>query len=531
MPRNVVNLDALIPREDFAIKDNKGKTSGTAVEKIDIHHLDDHFLVSGLRKPDFQRETAHWSPTKVVDLIKAFIDGDLIPAVILWQAGEYVFVIDGAHRLSALIAWVRDDYGDNLQSLKFFGNRISDEQKKIADRTRKLVKTQVGAYAEFVVAKSNPENVSEEMQGRIRGLAVNFITAQWVTAADAKAAENSFFKINQSATPIDPTERRILKSRKSPNAIAARSITRAGTGHKYWSDFEQERQDKIEELGKHLYNALYEPPMGDGAVKSLDLPVAGRGYNALPFVFDLVNQTNEIKIADSTKSTQVDKDVLQDDSDGSKTVEFLERVRYFIDRITGTAAACLGPHPAVYFYTQSGSFQASSFLAFVMLIEWLETYDRLKAFADARGGLEQFLIRNKEHIGHIVHKYGSGQRSIVPIRDYFKRILEHIWAGKEGDQLEAALKDEENFAFLFVPRPTNYRASDVPTGKPFGRATKSAAFMKEALGTVTVCQICRGAIHRNSLQIDHIERKEDGGTADMKNAQISHPFCNSTYKG
>jgi hypothetical protein len=88
MSTNVVNLDALVPREDFEIIDEKIGTLVSGVDKIDIHHLDNHFFLRTLRKPDFQRETAHWSPGKVVDLIKAFLSGQLIPAVILWQAGR-----------------------------------------------------------------------------------------------------------------------------------------------------------------------------------------------------------------------------------------------------------------------------------------------------------------------------------------------------------------------------------------------------------------------------------------------------------
>src|SRR5262245_49707111 len=115
---NVVNLDALIPRGDMA---EPSDPAAVKLEKISIAHLDDQFFAVALRKPDFQRETAHWSPEKVCDLIRAFIDGDLIPAVILWQRGRNVFIIDGAHRLGALMAWVRDDYGDGRQSQEYFG--------------------------------------------------------------------------------------------------------------------------------------------------------------------------------------------------------------------------------------------------------------------------------------------------------------------------------------------------------------------------------------------------------------------------
>jgi hypothetical protein len=88
MSTNVVNLDALIPRDDFAVDD--GPQTANPGERIGIAHLDGQFFVSDLRKPDFQRETAQWTPTKVVDLIRSFLDADLIPAVILWRAGRKV---------------------------------------------------------------------------------------------------------------------------------------------------------------------------------------------------------------------------------------------------------------------------------------------------------------------------------------------------------------------------------------------------------------------------------------------------------
>ena len=117
MSTNVVNLDALIPRDDFAVDETPSRA--IPPDRINIAHLDGHFFAGDLRKPDFQRETAQWSPAKVVDLIRSFLDADLIPAVILWRAGRSIFVIDGAHRLSALLAWILDDYGDRKKSLDY----------------------------------------------------------------------------------------------------------------------------------------------------------------------------------------------------------------------------------------------------------------------------------------------------------------------------------------------------------------------------------------------------------------------------
>lgn len=153
----------------------------------------------------------------------------------MWERGDEIFVIDGAHRLSALIAWIRDDYGDGSASNSVFGSGLTDEQRNVAERTRKLVKREIGTFAEFSGLLGQPISEAKKAS-RLHAIGKNAILIQWVTAATPKAAEISFFKINQAAQPIDPVERRILQSRNAPNAIASRCIARGGTGHKYWGD-------------------------------------------------------------------------------------------------------------------------------------------------------------------------------------------------------------------------------------------------------------------------------------------------------
>ena len=131
-----VNLDALIPREDF--KDNstfddisfkKNEFSITDIESVTATYL---------RKPDFQRETNEWDKEKIADFIDSFLNGDLIPAIILWKAKNgLLFVIDGSHRLSALISWVKNDYGDGELSKKFY-DKIPEEQKKTTEENQEI---------------------------------------------------------------------------------------------------------------------------------------------------------------------------------------------------------------------------------------------------------------------------------------------------------------------------------------------------------------------------------------------------------
>ncbi|MBA2848245.1 hypothetical protein HNQ76_000591 [Thermosulfuriphilus ammonigenes] len=64
-----VNLDALIPREDFEIKENPNP--GKKKETISIEDIKyNSFFFINLRKPDFQRETNEWDEKKLRTLLK-----------------------------------------------------------------------------------------------------------------------------------------------------------------------------------------------------------------------------------------------------------------------------------------------------------------------------------------------------------------------------------------------------------------------------------------------------------------------------
>jgi hypothetical protein len=522
MSVNRVNLDALIPRADFVIDDQPAQMSGT--EKISIIELESPFFGASLRKPEFQRETNSWTPNKVVDLIKAFVDGDLIPAVILWKAGQFVFVIDGAHRLGALLAWIHDDYGQRQKSSDHFGGLIPDEQRKAAIKTKNSVDKHVGSYQDYLAGRKNPAGAPPELQQRISNLSVNHIVGQWVPRTDKHSAEESFFKINQSATPLDPTEKRLLKSRKSASAIAARAITNGGRGHKYWKDFGRAEQATIEEKGALLYHYLYDPPIGDSVITTLDVPVGGRGYNTLPFVFDLVNESNKVKAVDSTaKKTEV-KDTLANDPDGKQTVEYLRVVERTITRITTDDPRSLGVHPVVYFYTRGGAFQPSAFIATSRFLEELAAENKLQEFIKYRKPFEDFLILHKEAIGLIVHNFGSGGRNISWLHTYFKRILRGLWDGKSADEIQQEFAIDKDLLFL-AAGPRKIQSDGAFKGK-----TKTASFWAAALLGGTPCRVCGALLHRNSVHSDHKIPVSQKGSADMSNAGPAHPYCDSSRK-
>ncbi|HLP87114.1 MAG TPA: HNH endonuclease [Nostocaceae cyanobacterium] len=513
-----VNLDALIPREDFDLRENSnpGKKKETiSIEDIKI----DSFFFSNIRKPDFQRETNEWDTTKICKFIKSFIDGDLIPAIILWRStAGYLFVIDGSHRLSGLAAWVNDDYGDGTISKLFYDGVIPPEQIKIAQETRKLVNKQVGSYNDFKLALTHPDKVRPDIIQSAKNLAALAIQLQWVEG-DAKKAENSFLKINQQATPIDKTELKLIESRRKPNSIAARAIIRSGKGHKYWSSFPDEIQNQIQEIAKEINEMLFEPKL-QTPIKTYDIPVAGKLYSsqALPLILDFVNVANNIDFNNKG---------LTEDVDGEATIKILKNVKKVAYRLNSNHPSSLGLHPIVYFYSKEGRFKIVSFLSIVDFIMELDKRKKINDFIDVREKFEELIVEYDYLFQQIYTKYRSVQKSYKYISDFYQKAVLHLKAGKTIEQTVDEILSDQLFKYLTVRKiiqPTESSAQDFDTN------TKSEIYIKETLKNIPRCKICNGLIHRNSISIDHIQRKEDGGLGNVDNGQITHPYCNTGYK-
>lgn len=531
MPKiQTVNLDALIPREDFSVKADAAARSGKD-PTISISHLAGGFGVfsSSLRKPDFQRETADWTPQKIVDLVRAFVDGELIPAIILWKGGGYNFVIDGAHRLSAVLSWIYDDYGDRSRSLSYFGEVIPPEQIRVARKTRTLIEKEIGHFSQYEVGIIDRSKVDSVIQRRLDNLSSHPMVAQWVETQDPKVAEDSFFKINEAATAIDNVEKRIIKTRQSAIAVASRSIARSGRGHKYWDRFaNQEIEKQIESLSEEIFSSLFNPPMDEGPVQTGDLPIAGKGYHVLPFVYDLVNRSNGKEAAESSaKVTEKSIKELPVDSDGTATIDHLRNVKRSLSYIVGKQPRSHGLHPLVYFWNRSGDFTSSAFFATLDFVEEIRRENKERSFVDVRRKMEDYIISNKEHVMRIPHKLGSGNRSIPWIAKYYKFVFDAVLAGKSNVEIDQLLESDKSFGFLVDGYSGQLRFTENVGGKAFSMSTKSAAFIMPFLRNGLRCEICGGLLHKKSMHVHHRELRSLGGAADMSNAGLTHPYCNS----
>jgi Protein of unknown function DUF262/HNH endonuclease len=515
-----VNLDAMIFREDIAI--DAGEYTLDLLKDFPLVNLNDSNPISKLlRKPDFQRETNHWSPEQVVSLIESFLDNEVIPGLILWKSPRHIFVLDGGHRLSALRAWMTDDYGDGPITAAFYKAEISKDQKKAANRVRKLVASKIGTFKQLEQIVGKPDSADATKTRRADRAFTRALSLQWVQGTKA-VAESSFFKINSQGTPLDPTETLLIKNRKKPIAISARAILRAGTGNKYWADFPIETQSKFEEKAKEFYNLLFEPE-SERPTRTLDLPLAGSvsPVDALAVLIEFLTIAGA-----QTPNKPKTIDQYDDDSTGEGTIGVVTRALEILNRVTGNSHGSLGLHPAVYFYTENGKHNRYMFLGMIQLVaERVRNNDDgfFKKLTKSRSRIEDFLLENKSWIGLLLTNMSKGQR-VIKTRDLFTYLI-------SGFDKEETITPETTISYLGLKG----RFFDVELANNYTKKvsddTKSSAYLEPALASAVKCQICGGRMDANkSMSYDHKTRIRDGGDNSVENIQLSHPYCNTGFK-
>lgn len=516
----LVNLDGMIERADFATADTQPEHYET-IDRIAVRDLTKDGLIGRLlRKPDFQRETNHWSAEQVASLLECFATGELIPSVILWQSPSHLFVIDGGHRLSALRAWIEDDYGDGAISQGFFGYSVSKEQMLAADRCRTIVNERIGSYKRFE-SEAGRDDLPPDAKRRVQTIASRGLPIQWVKG-DADKAEGSFFRINTKGTPLDEIEELLLRNRRRPVAIAARAIIRSGKGHRYWSRLGDSVRPRVEADAGRLHNMLFEPEL-ERPTKTLDLPLGGpKGIRTALEVlleFMLIASRNQ-------KGVPVKLGQQPEDEAGDGTVKCLGDAIKIAERITGNDKGSLGLHPVVYFYGPTARHSSAMFLGTVSLVaRKIRNNDKsfFPTFSKIRSRLESALILHKELIATILQKTSSNGRT-----QRYEKILQSLIDSIAGNEevSEQSLVDNSGLSGKVL---TGVQMS---LAEGFSDDVKSRVFVKAALASAMRCPICSGYVDpEKSMSYDHIMRVRERGGGGDGNLQLTHPYCNQSVKG
>lgn len=272
-----VYLDHLIPRENLRYKRSRD-ISATSKESPELRMIDlaGHHLssrIKSLRKPDFQRATSAWTPDDCVSLLDSVVNEQVIPSIIMWSSPEngYDYVLDGGHRISVVLAWLNDDWGDTLPPERFQDEEQEQQFKMAGQAVRDLVKIKIGSISDYSDADDEFNRIVTE--GKVPPKTALDVTKfnrarfyqrltkgsiafhiLWVPG-DYEKAEQSFVKINKSGRDLSDWEITLIDSRHSSLARTVMSISNINSVDHYWHDKEID-EAKQEEVKQHITNII-----------------------------------------------------------------------------------------------------------------------------------------------------------------------------------------------------------------------------------------------------------------------------------
>ena len=175
----------------------------------------------------------------------------------------------------------------------------------------------------------------------------------------------------------------------------------------------------------------------------------------------------------------------------------------------------------VYFYSKRGNFKPAMFYATFLFVKKLKEKNKFDLFISHRAQVESFIYQYDGAFDQINRNLRSSKRSAVVLCDILFDIIGDLNQNKSFEEILTRLQNQHNIVI-------ESENANIENGKR--SELKSSSFISTALPTVPKCSICGGAIHTNSISMDHIVRKREGGTDSLSNVQITHPYCNTGYK-
>ena len=138
------------------------------------------------------------------------------------------------------------------------------------------------------------------------------------------------------------------------------------------------------------------------------------------------------------------------------------------------------------------------------------------------------LIRDYDYlIQAIVRNKRESMKAYPFVAEFYVMAVESLLETKNVKETVEQIKSSDKFSGILKDASLEKEEASSST---FSRAVKTATFIKEALKNTPKCAICGGLLHKSSISIDHINRKVEGGLGNSDNAQLTHPYCNSTIK-
>lgn len=561
-----VYLDHHISRDSLFYKRPMiaGSETGSARHFLSIKQLyGDQSESYLLRKPDFQRATWSWTPEDCVELLEAVLNEQVVPSVIMWLDKDGTkFVLDGGHRISVLLAWIKDDWGDRLAADRFKDDTLEAASKHAARRVRELITQRtIGSFQDYVDAERRYKELAQSdrvpasemdsvsltyaQKARRWGSVETGFPVLWVKG-DYKTAERSFLKINKTGRQLSKWETKLVENRTSSMARAVMSIAEVQEASRFWPVDDSEinssksladKAEQIIRIVKELHTLLF-LPVYETPIKDPKQPLVATPFTkpeAKPaFVAEILTITEGLKGQAAETERLIQKD---SGAPASQLVEngltLLQHASDDISSIYGSSPRSLLLMPLVYFYNDQGRYVRS--LLYGML-HWVnygsqkEVFERKLLFSVHRKAFEHVIIHYKEDIiTRISRRIGSGSEVTYPTARYFHGLLKLLI--KKSDAVESAdfASDHERLIETLGKEKemSSYQARE-SKGRVFTVAQKTTTNIRDYLGMFSECGICKGRYFPGMFtQADHIEPRKKGGKTIAHNARNTHPFCNN----
>ena len=104
-----------------------------------------------------------------------------------------------------------------------------------------------------------------------------------------------------------------------------------------------------------------------------------------------------------------------------------------------------------------------------------------------------------------------------------RTVFDGLLAGRSEAQIEAEILGVDSKREIVSD-------FELQQGTDSWRETKSALRIRTSLDTAPRCRICKARLVMDDASDDHIERRVDGGTSKVENAQLTHRYCNHGFK-
>jgi hypothetical protein len=571
---NTVYLDHLIQKDTIFRSVNWRTETSDATRRFE--RLDFSSIMTGdrlyrlLRKPDFQRATNSWDSEKCVDFLDTVVNNLLVPHLILWASPRTrnVYILDGAHRISVLRAWMQDDWGDSGPARHYYTRHDWAKISSAADEARQKTIERIGPFklckkmaqreeddpTEFSLTATERDRVLAKFYRRLEqgdGLEIHW------AQGDYEYAAQSFVRINRGGQQLDPTEVFLIEYRHNTFIRALMAIAGGNAGEAdFWPERSATKPNRnlepvptFNETATNVYRRLFFPRF-DVPPTDVNQPLMPEDSSyrtqdtlrqVLPIIIDgeicTSKKSFEAYFTRRYPSISDESAVFQ----ATRILKDIEKKLRNFTSLSNNENLSLDIVPLFYWYNLRGGFVSAMCFGFFLWMLRNETGDqdelrhRKLVFSGNRDRFEFILHTFKQRIAAMQDSRGAGLRSATLFAEFYSKLLRYLHENRDvNDEETLSSAVNQIIQELLLSEDANTLMFSMRT-EPVSTARSARNTSVDTHGKILRlfesnhrCPICGGHVDwKRYHQMEHlVPYREQQETTPLGTAE-SHQFCNN----